>query len=157
VWRADRPQKGRYREFYQCDADVVGSDSLLNEVELIQMIDEVFARFGIRVAIKLNNRKILSGIAEWIGAPDKIVDITVAIDKLDKIGLDKVNDELREKGLSEDAIARLQPVILLQGSNEEKLQVLRRELSASEVGLKGIDELEYILRKLSRFVAASIA
>ena len=131
VWRADRPQKGRYREFYQCDADVVGSDSLLNEVELIQMIDEVFARFGIRVAIKLNNRKILSGIAEWIGAPDKIVDITVAIDKLDKIGLDKVNDELREKGLSEDAIARLQPVILLQGSNEEKLQVLRRELSAS--------------------------
>ena len=149
VWRADRPQKGRYREFYQCDADVVGSDSLLNEVELIQMIDEVFARFGIRVAIKLNNRKILSGIAEWIGAPDKIVDITVAIDKLDKIGLDKVNDELREKGLSEDAIARLQPVILLQGSNEEKLQVLRRELSASEVGLKGIDELEYILRKLS--------
>ena len=113
------------------------------------MIDEVFARFGIRVAIKLNNRKILSGIAEWIGAPDKIVDITVAIDKLDKIGLDKVNDELREKGLSEDAIARLQPVILLQGSNEEKLQVLRRELSASEVGLKGIDELEYILRKLS--------
>ena len=149
VWRADRPQKGRYREFYQCDADVVGSDSLLNEVELIQMIDEVFARFGIRVAIKLNNRKILSGIAEWIGASDKIVDITVAIDKLDKIGLDKVNDELREKGLSEDAIARLQPVILLQGSNEEKLQVLRRELSASEVGLKGIDELEYILRKLS--------
>ena len=149
MWRADRPQKGRYREFYQCDADVVGSDSLLNEVELIQMIDEVFARFGIRVAIKLNNRKILSGIAEWIGAPDKIVDITVAIDKLDKIGLDKVNDELREKGLSEDAIARLQPVILLQGSNEEKLQVLRRELSASEVGLKGIDELEYILRKLS--------
>ena len=149
VWRADRPQKGRYREFYQCDADVVGSDSLLNEVELIQMIDEVFARFGIRVAIKLNNRKILSGIAEWIGAPEKIVDITVAIDKLDKIGLDKVNDELREKGLSEDAIARLQPVILLQGSNEEKLQVLRRELSASEVGVKGIDELEYILRKLS--------
>ena len=149
MWRADRPQKGRYREFYQCDADVVGSDSLLNEVELIQMIDEVFARFGIRVAIKLNNRKILSGIAEWIGASDKIVDITVAIDKLDKIGLDKVNDELREKGLSEDAIARLQPVILLQGSNEEKLQVLRRELSASEVGLKGIDELEYILRKLS--------
>ena len=149
VWRADRPQKGRYREFYQCDADVVGSDSLLNEVELIQMIDEVFARFGIRVAIKLNNRKILSGIAEWIGAPEKIVDITVAIDKLDKIGLDKVNDELREKGLSEDAIARLQPVILLLGSNEEKLQVLRRELSASEVGLKGIDELEYILRKLS--------
>lgn len=149
VWRADRPQKGRYREFYQCDADVVGSDSLLNEVELIQMIDEVFARLGIRVDIKLNNRKILSGIAEWIGAPEKIVDITVAIDKLDKIGLDKVNDELREKGLTEEAIARLQPIILLQGSNEEKLQVLRRELAVSETGLKGIDELEYILQKLS--------
>lgn len=149
VWRADRPQKGRYREFYQCDADVVGSDSLLNEVELIQMVDEVFARLGIRVAIKLNNRKILSGIAEWIGAPEKIVDITVAIDKLDKMGLDKVNDELREKGLTEEAIARLQPIILLQGGNEEKLQVLRRELAGSETGLKGIDELEYILQKLS--------
>ncbi len=149
VWRADRPQKGRYREFYQCDADVVGSDSLLNEVELIQMIDEVFSRLGIRVAIKLNNRKILSGIAEWIGAPEKIIDITVAIDKLDKIGLDKVNDELREKGISEEAIARLQPIILLEGTNEEKLQVLRHELATTEVGQKGIEELEYILQKLS--------
>ena len=149
VWRADRPQKGRYREFYQCDADVVGSDSLLNEVELIEMIDEVFSRLGIRVAIKLNNRKILSGIAEWIGAPEKIVDITVAIDKLDKIGLDKVNAELLEKGLPEEAVARLQPIIQLQGSNEEKLQVLRRELAGSETGVKGIDELEYILQKLS--------
>ena len=149
VWRADRPQKGRYREFYQCDADVVGSDSLLNEVELIEMIDEVFSRLGIRVAIKLNNRKILSGIAEWIGAPEKIVDITVAIDKLDKMGLDKVNAELLEKGLPEEAVARLQPIIQLQGSNEEKLQVLRRELAGSETGVKGIDELEYILQKLS--------
>ncbi len=149
VWRADRPQKGRYREFYQCDADVVGSDSLLNEVELVQMIDEVFARLGIRVAIKLNNRKILSGIAEWIGAPEKIVDITVAIDKLDKIGLEKVNDELREKGISEEAIARLQPIILLEGTNKEKLQVLRKELADSEVGQKGIDELEYILQKIA--------
>ncbi len=149
VWRADRPQKGRYREFYQCDADVVGSDSLLNEVELIQMIDEVFARLGIRVAIKLNNRKILSGIAELIGAPEKIVDITVAIDKLDKIGLDKVNEELREKGISEEAIARLQPIILLEGTNEEKLEVLRHELETSEIGQKGIDELEYILQKIA--------
>ncbi len=149
VWRADRPQKGRYREFYQCDADVVGSNSLLNEVELIQMIDEVFARLGIRVAIKLNNRKILSGIAEWIGAPEKIVDITVAIDKLDKIGLEKVNDELREKGISEEAITRLQPIILLEGTNEEKLQVLRKELASSEIGQKGVDELEYILQKVA--------
>ena len=150
VWRADRPQKGRYREFYQCDADVVGSDSLINEVELLRLIDEVFARFGIRVAVKLNNRKILSGIAEIIGAPEKIVDITVAIDKLDKIGLDNVNAELREKGLDEQAIARLQPVILLQGENREKLATLRTELAASEVGMKGIEELEYILDKLDR-------
>ena len=150
VWRADRPQKGRYREFYQCDADVVGSDSLLNEVELLRLIDEVFARFGIRVAVKLNNRKILSGIAEMIGAPEKIVDITVAIDKLDKIGLDKVNAELREKGLAEDAIARLQPVILLEGGNRSKLATLRTELAASEIGRKGIEELEYILDKLDR-------
>ena len=150
VWRADRPQKGRYREFYQCDADVVGSDSLLNEVELLRLIDEVFARFGIRVAVKLNNRKILSGIAEMIGAPEKIVDITVAIDKLDKIGLDKVNAELREKGLAEDAIARLQPVILLEGDNRSKLATLRTELAASEIGRKGIEELEYILDKLDR-------
>lgn len=148
VWRADRPQKGRYREFYQCDADVVGSDSLVNEVELIQMIDMVFARFGVRVAIKLNNRKILSGIAEIIGAPEKIVDITVAIDKLDKIGLDKVNEELRSKEISDEAIARLQPIILLQGTNEEKLATLRDVLAASEVGMKGVEELEYILRKL---------
>lgn len=150
VWRADRPQKGRYREFYQCDADVVGSDSLLNEVELLRLIDEVFARFGIRVAVKLNNRKILSGIAEMIGTPEKIVDITVAIDKLDKIGLDKVNAELREKGLAEDAIARLQPVILLEGDNRSKLATLRTELAASEIGRKGIEELEYILGKLDR-------
>lgn len=148
VWRADRPQKGRYREFYQCDADVVGSDSLVNEVELIQMIDMVFARFGVRVAIKLNNRKVLSGIAEIIGAPEKIVDITVAIDKLDKIGLDKVNEELRSKEISDEAIARLQPIILLQGTNEEKLATLRDVLAASEVGMKGVEELEYILRKL---------
>lgn len=148
VWRADRPQKGRYREFYQCDADVVGSDSLVNEVELIQMIDMVFARFGVRVAIKLNNRKVLSGIAEIIGAPEKIVDITVAIDKLDKIGLDKVNEELRSKEISDEAIARLQPIILLQGTNEEKLATLRDALAASEVGMKGVEELEYILRKL---------
>jgi len=120
VWRADRPQKGRYREFFQCDADIVGSDSLLNEVELIQIIDEVFKRFGIRVSIKLNNRKILSGIAEIIGEPEKIVDITVAIDKLDKIGLDKVNEELLSKGISKDAIEKLQPIILIGGSNEDK-------------------------------------
>lgn len=147
VWRADRPQKGRYREFYQCDADVVGSDSLLNEVELIQMIDEVYHRLNIRVAVKLNNRKILSGIAEIIGEPDKIVDITVAIDKLDKIGLDKVNEELLSKGISEEAIARLQPIILLGGTNGEKLAVLRDVLAASETGIRGVEELEYILRR----------
>ncbi|MCP9611576.1 histidine--tRNA ligase [Coprobacter tertius] len=148
VWRADRPQKGRYREFYQCDADVVGSDSLLNEVELLQLMDEVYHRFGIRVSIKLNNRKILSGIAEIIGEHDKIVDITVAIDKLDKIGLENVNEELRSKGIPDSAIAKLQPIILLQGSNREKLAVLRNELSLSETGLKGVEELEYILDKL---------
>ncbi|WP_302548429.1 histidine--tRNA ligase [Coprobacter fastidiosus] len=148
VWRADRPQKGRYREFYQCDADVVGSDSLLNEVELLQLMDEVYSRFGIRVAIKLNNRKILSGIADVIGEPEKIVDITVAIDKLDKIGLEKVNEELREKGIAEEAIAKLQPIILLEGSNREKLAVLRDVLAASEVGMKGISELEYILDRI---------
>lgn len=147
VWRADRPQKGRYREFYQCDADIIGSDSLLNEVELLHIIDDVFSRLNIRVAIKLNNRKVLSGIAEIIGAPEKIVDITVAIDKLDKIGLDKVNDELHEKGLSEQAILRLQPIIMLEGSNESKLQTLRQVLAQSETGLKGIEELEYILSK----------
>lgn len=147
VWRADRPQKGRYREFYQCDADVVGSDSLLNEVELLQMIDEVYHRLGIRAGIKLNNRKILTGMAEMIGQPDKIVDITVAIDKLDKIGLENVNRELSEKEIPEEAIAKLQPIILLQGSNREKLETLRRELGASQTGCKGVYELEYILRK----------
>ena len=148
VWRADRPQKGRYREFYQCDADVVGSDSLLNEVELMQIVDTVFSRFGIRVCIKINNRKILSGIAEMIGEADKIVDLTVAIDKLDKIGLENVNAELREKGIAEEAIARLQPVILLSGSNDEKLSTLREVLSGSETGLKGVDECAFILSAL---------
>ena len=150
VWRADRPQKGRYREFYQCDGDVVGSDSLINEVELIQIMDEVFHRFGIRVCIKMNNRKILSGIAEVSGAADKIVDITVAIDKLDKIGLDKVNEELRDKGLSEEAIAKLQPVILLSGSNREKIASLKEVLAASETGLKGIEEMEFILDRIEK-------
>ena len=148
VWRADRPQKGRYREFYQCDADVVGSNSLLNEVELMQMVDTVFRRFGIRVCIKINNRKILAGIAEMIGQTDKIVDITVAIDKLDKIGLDSVNAELRENGLPEDAIAKLQPIIQLSGTNEEKLQTMRRVLADSETGVKGIDEVEFVLETL---------
>lgn len=145
VWRADRPQKGRYREFYQCDGDVVGSDSLLNEVELIQIMDEVFRRFGIRVSIKMNNRKILTGIAEMIREADKITDITVAMDKLDKIGLDGVNDELRSKGISEEAIARLQPVIVMKGDNREKMAVLKEMLAGSETGLKGIEETEYIL------------
>ncbi|MBR3950957.1 MAG: histidine--tRNA ligase [Bacteroidaceae bacterium] len=149
VWRADRPQKGRYREFYQCDGDIIGSDSLLNEVELLHIIDDVFTRLNIRVAIKLNNRKILTGIAEIIGAPEKIIDITVAIDKLDKIGLDKVNEELRDKGLSREAIAQLQPIIQLEGSNESKLQTLRQALAQSETGLKGIEELEFILGKLT--------
>ncbi len=149
VWRADRPQKGRYREFYQCDADVVGSDSLLNEVELMQIVDTVFSRFGIRVSIKINNRKILSGIAEIIGEADKIVDITVAIDKLDKIGLDNVNAELRSKGISDEAIEKLQPIILLSGSNNEKLTTLKEILAASEVGVKGIEESEFILNTLA--------
>ena len=149
VWRADRPQKGRYREFYQCDGDVVGSDSLINEVELIQIMDEVFHRFGIRVCIKMNNRKILSGIAEIIGEADKIVDITVAIDKLDKIGLDNVNEELRSKGLPEEAIERLQPIIMLQGSNQEKIATLKEVLSASETGLKVVAELDFILERIS--------
>jgi histidyl-tRNA synthetase len=145
VWRADRPQKGRYREFYQCDADVVGSDSLLNEVELMQIVDTVFTRFGIRVCIKINNRKILTGIAEIIGEADKIVDITVAIDKLDKIGLENVNKELAEKGISDEAIAKLQPIILLKGTNTEKLVTLKEVLATSEVGLKGVEESEFIL------------
>ena len=148
VWRADRPQKGRYREFYQCDADIVGSDSLLNEVELMQIVDEVFRRFGIRVEIKINNRKILSGIAEVIGAADKIVDITVAIDKLDKIGIDNVNAELREDGLTEEQIAKLQPIILLQGTNEEKLATIAEVLKDSETGLKGVEEVKFILHTL---------
>ncbi len=150
VWRADRPQKGRYREFYQCDADVVGSNSLLNEVELVQMIDNVFLKFGVRVSIKLNNRKILSGIAEIIGQSDKIVDITVAIDKLDKIGLDNVNAELASKGIPQDAIEKLQPIIMLSGSNEEKLTTLKSVLAESEIGLKGVEECEFILKSVSR-------
>lgn len=151
VWRADRPQKGRYREFYQCDADVVGSDSLLNEVELMQIVDTVFTRFGIRVCIKINNRKILTGIAEIIGEADKIVDITVAIDKLDKIGLDNVNAELKEKGISDEAIAKLQPIILLNGTNEEKLTTLKDVLAGSEIGQRGVEESEFILKTLSVF------
>ncbi len=150
VWRADRPQKGRYREFYQCDADVVGSDSLLNEVELVQIVDTVFKRFGVRVQIKINNRKILTGIAEYIGEADKIVDITVAIDKLDKIGIDNVNAELAADGLSSEAIEKLQPIILLSGSNEEKLDVIAKVLEKSETGLKGVEELRYIFGILDR-------
>lgn len=148
VWRADRPQKGRYREFYQCDADVVGSDSLLNEVELMQIVDEVFTRFGIRVAIKINNRKLLTGIAEVLGAADKIIDITVAIDKLDKIGLDKVNEELLAAGLSAQQVETLQPIISLSGTNADKIATMRQVLAASEVGLKGCDELEFVLNAL---------
>ena len=148
VWRADRPQKGRYREFYQCDADVVGSDSLLNEVELMQIVDTVFSRFGIRVQIKINNRKILTGIAEVIGAADKIVDITVAIDKLDKIGIDNVNEELRQDGLSDAQIEKLQPIISLTGSNDEKLNTIAGVLAESETGLKGVEETCYILETL---------
>lgn len=149
VWRADRPQKGRYREFYQCDADVVGSNSLLNEVELVQMIDRVFGKFGVRVSIKINNRKILTGIAEIIGEADKIVDITVAIDKLDKIGLENVNAELASKGIPQEAIDKLQPIILLSGSNEEKLDTLKTVLATSEAGLKGVEESEFILKTVS--------
>ena len=145
VWRADRPQKGRYREFYQCDADIVGSDSLLNEVELMQIIDTVFSRFGIRIQIKINNRKILSGIAEMIDEADKIVDITVAIDKLDKIGIDNVNEELRNNGLSEEAVERLQPIISLKGTNGEKLDTISKVLETSEIGLKGVEEVRFIL------------
>lgn len=148
VWRADRPQKGRYREFYQCDADVVGSDSLLNEVELMQIVDTVFTKFGVRVCIKINNRKILTGIAEVIGEAEKIVDITVAIDKLDKIGLEKVNEELRNDGISEEAIEKLQPIISLSGSNEEKLEVISQVLAGSETGLKGVEETRFILDTL---------
>ena len=148
VWRADRPQKGRYREFYQCDADIVGSDSLLNEVELMQIVDKVFAKFGIRVVIKINNRKILTGIAEIIGEAEKIVDITVAIDKLDKIGLEGVNAELAENGISPEAIEKLQPIIALEGSNEEKLDTISQVLAGSETGLKGVEEVRTILDTL---------
>ena len=149
VWRADRPQKGRYREFYQFDGDVVGSDSLLNEVELMQIVDTVFTRFGVRVQIKINNRKILTGIAEVIGAADKIVDITVAIDKLDKIGIDNVNAELREDGLTDEQIEKLQPIIMLEGTNEQKLETIAQVLASSETGLKGVVETRYILSFLT--------
>ena len=149
VWRADRPQKGRYREFYQCDADVVGSDSLNNEIELLSLIDFVMDRLGIRCVIKINNRKILAGIAEVLGAEDKIVDITVAIDKIDKVGLDNVNKELLEKGLSEEAIERLRPILTLSGSNEEKIETLETLLATSAEGLKGIEELKEVLAGIS--------
>lgn len=145
VWRADRPQKGRYREFYQCDADVIGSDSLINEVELLQIIDEVFSRLGIRIAIKLNNRKVLAGIAELIGEPDKLVDITVAIDKIDKIGIGKVNEELRDRGLSEDAVARLQPILKISGTTAQRLARLKDLLETSEIGTLGVKELSEVI------------
>ncbi len=147
VWRADRPQKGRYREFYQCDADIVGSDSLVNEVELLQLIDEVFSRLKINIAIKLNNRKVLAGIAELIGAPDKIVDITVAIDKIDKIGIENVNAELRERGLEEAAIEALQPILAIDGTLEERLDKLDEVLASSETGKKGVEELRYVVNE----------
>ena len=156
VWRADRPQKGRYREFWQFDGDIVGSDSLLNEVELMQIVDAVFTRFGVRVQIKINNRKILSGIAEVIGAADKIVDITVAIDKLDKIGIDNVNAELREDGLTDEQIQKLQPIILLDGTNEEKLSTIADVLKESETGLKGVEELRFILSSLCGGTAVAL-
>ncbi len=146
VWRADRPQKGRYREFYQCDVDVVGTDSLVSELELIQIVEEVYRRLGIRVCLKLNNRKILAGIAEIIGEADRLIDITVAIDKLDKIGLDNVNNELLAKGLPQEAVDKLQPILHLSGSNTEKLETLRTVLAASEVGLKGVEETETVLK-----------
>ncbi len=145
VWRADRPQKGRYREFYQCDADVVGSDSLNNEIELLSLIDTVFSNLGINIAIKINNRKILAGIAEAINASDKIVDITVAIDKIDKIGIDNVNEELREKGISEAGIEILRPILEMKGSNEEKLSTIEALLKGSEDGLKGVAEMREVL------------
>ena len=148
VWRADRPQKGRYREFYQCDADVVGSDSLLNEVELLEMIDEVFRRLKIRIILKLNNRKVLAGFAELIGAPDKIVDITVAIDKLDKIGLDNVNAELLERGLDEKQVATLQPILAISGTTAERLDALDTLLASSEIGRKGVEELREVIAGL---------
>lgn len=145
VWRADRPQKGRYREFYQCDVDIVGSDSLLNEAELIQIIDEIYRRFGLRVCVKINNRKILSGIAEIIGEKDRLTDITVAIDKFDKIGAENVNLELEEKGLSKEAIESLQPILQLEGSNASKIEELKKILAGSETGLKGVEEISKII------------
>ena len=148
VWRADRPQKGRYREFYQCDADVVGSDSLLNEVELVQIMDTVFTKFGINVQIKLNNRKILAGIAEYIGQPDKIVDITVAIDKLDKIGVEAVNAEMLANGISQDAVDKLQPILTMSGTNVEKLETIAQTIATSEIGMKGVEETRFILEKI---------
>ena len=150
VWRADRPQKGRYREFYQCDADVVGSDSLWNEVELLSMIDMVFSKLNVRVAIKINNRKILTGIAEIIGAADKIVDITVAIDKIDKIGIENVNEELRGKGLPEEAIAKLRPLLEMSGDNSEKIATLSTLLASSEIGMKGVEELRFVLDEFDK-------
>jgi histidyl-tRNA synthetase len=145
VWRADRPQKGRYREFFQCDADVIGSDSLYNEYELLEIVDHVFQKLGVGITIKVNNRKILSGLAEYIGFPDKIVDITTAIDKLDKIGLQKVNEELAERGLSAEAVQKLQPVLMITGTNSQKLESLKQILSNSEMGKKGIEEIEEVL------------
>lgn len=150
VWRADRPQKGRYREFYQCDADVVGSDSLLNEVELMQIVDSVFSKLGVNVCIKINNRKILTGIAEVVGAADKIVDITVAIDKLDKIGIENVNEELRNSGVSDEAVEKLQPIILMDGTNEDKLKTIENVLGSSEIGLKGVEETRWIFNTLNK-------
>ena len=149
VWRADRPQKGRYREFYQCDVDVIGSDSLIGELELIQIVEEVYRRLGINVCLHINNRKILAGIAEVIGAPDKIIDITVAIDKLDKIGIDAVNTELKERGLLEDQISKLQPILNLSGTTLEKLTALKTILANSEIGLKGVEEMEIVFDELS--------
>ena len=149
VWRADRPQKGRYREFYQCDVDVIGSKSLINELELVQIVDEVFANFGINVCIKINNRKVLSGLSEIIGHPDKLIDITVAIDKIDKIGLDAVKAELRERGIDEAGINIIEPVLLLEGTSQEKIAKMKEILAASEVGMKGLEELEVLFGYIS--------
>ena len=156
VWRADRPQKGRYREFYQCDVDVIGSDSLLGELELIQIVEEVYRRLGIRVCLHINNRKILAGIAEVIGAPDKMMDITVAIDKLDKIGVDAVNAELIERGLNDEQVAKLQPILNLSGTTAEKLTALRTILASSETGLKGIAELEEVFELFNSQLSTSL-
>jgi len=156
VWRADRPQRGRYREFYQCDVDVIGSDALLNEVELIQMVDDIFSRLNVAVEIKLNNRKILAGIAEMVGENDKMMDITIAIDKLDKIGIENVNKELLEKGVSQAAIEKLQPILTMQGTQQEKLLLLRDLLQSSETGMKGIEEILYIMDKVAEIGVESL-